>query len=729
LLSHTLYYYLKPVVPRRVQIAVRRAVVRHQLRRYREVWPIDERAAAPPEGWEGWPDGKKFALVLTHDVEGPRGLANCRPLMEMEKDLGFRSSFNFVAEEYPVPMELLHQMRDQGFEVGLHGLSHDGNMFRSRRAFEEQAVRINRYLKEWGATGFRAPSMYHDLEWLSDLDISYDSSTFDTDPFEPQPDALCTIFPRWIPGRDGRKGYVELPYTLPQDFTLFILLQERGIDIWKRKLDWIAERGGMALLITHPDYMSFSECGKHADQYPARLYREFLDHVRSEYYDHCWPAQPGQVGEFWPKDIGRVASGSPTRVWPERTPGRVLAADEKRRHVLFIVENQSVPYDRRVWAEARSAKEMDLDVTVICPTNERARVRYESIEGIEIFRYPELAGTSGRSGIAFEYLHAFFWQTLLSWKVYLRKPFQIVHGANPPDDVFLLAAFFRLLGSRFVYDQHDLSPELYLTKYPGRRGLLYRVLLLLERFSCRTAHAVVTANDSYRRITGDRHGISQEKIFVVRNDPDLNEFRKIQRPNAGGHTGPTELLYVGSINPQDGVDVLVETLSCLVNHLGERDFRCRVVGGGEHLDAVRHRANQLGLLGFLDFVGVIRDRGIVLERICAADICVEPAPDNELNRYSTFIKVMEYMAAGKPVVAFDLPETRFSARGAALLVPPGDIGAFASAIKRLIHDFGLRQRLGEAGLERTGTDLKWDTANRNMKRAYKSIMKQETKRK
>ena len=291
--------YYKPLIPRRVQLALRGSYARWKLKRVSHIWPIDPRAANPPPGWKGWPDGKKFALVLTHDVEGPRGVANCRPLMEMEKDLGFRSSFNFVAEEYPVPMDLLEEMRDQGFEVGLHGLSHDGNMFKSRKAFEGQAGRINRYLKEWGAVGFRAPSMYHNLDWISDLDISYDSSTFDTDPFEPQPDALCTIFPRWIPGRGGRPGYVELPYTLPQDHTLFLILREKDIFIWKSKLDWLADRGGMVVVIVHPDYLHFGAGQPGFEAYPAMHYQEFLEHIGSRFQGEYWHALPKEVADFW----------------------------------------------------------------------------------------------------------------------------------------------------------------------------------------------------------------------------------------------------------------------------------------------------------------------------------------------------------------------------------------------------------------------------------------------
>ena len=202
--------------------------------RYKDVWPIDEKAAKPPEGWTGWPDGKKFAIVLTHDVENLKGHDNSRRLAEIDESFGLRSSFNFVAADYPVSPELRKYLTDHGFEVGIHGLHHDKNPFQSKTLFARQAVEINRCIKEWGTSGFRCPSMYHDLEMLHDLNIEYDASTFDTDPFEPQPDGAGTIFPFLVPGNEQQEGYVELPYTLPQDFLLFILMQERNIDIWKK---------------------------------------------------------------------------------------------------------------------------------------------------------------------------------------------------------------------------------------------------------------------------------------------------------------------------------------------------------------------------------------------------------------------------------------------------------------------------------------------------------------
>ncbi len=275
------YYRIKPLLPRRVQLFLRRRVIYFQRKRTQNVWPILESAAKRPEGWPGWPEGKKFALILTHDVDTARGQERCLELMNVEKALGFFSSFNFVPERYNVDPVIRKKLVAEGFEVGVHGLHHDGNLYRSREIFNDRAKKINEYIREWNAVGFRSPAMHHNLEWLKALDIEYDASTFDTDPFEPQADGVGTIFPFMVMRKDG-SGYLELPYTLPQDFTLFVLLQEKTIDIWKKKLAWIVKHGGMALLNTHPDYMCFD--GKPGlEEYPAEYYRDFLMHVKEAY--------------------------------------------------------------------------------------------------------------------------------------------------------------------------------------------------------------------------------------------------------------------------------------------------------------------------------------------------------------------------------------------------------------------------------------------------------------
>jgi hypothetical protein len=311
------YYQIKPFVPWSCRLAIRRRLALRKRPRAKHIWPIIPGSERPPEGWPGWPNGKQFAFVLTHDIEGKVGVAKCRPLMELERKLGFRSAFNFIPEGgYAVPRELRDEMTRDGFEVGVHDLQHDGKIYRSRQLFAQKAIRINRYLKEWGAVGFRSGFMFHKLDWLHDLDIEYDASTFDTDPFEPQPEGSNTIFPFWIP-KAGGGGYVELPYTLPQDSTLFLLLGETSADVWVQKLDWIAMHGGMALLDVHPDYLRFS--GEESSQrtYAAELYWGFLEYVRRRYGRCLWNPLPRELAAFVK---GRQA-----------TPDRSYLSDECRR--------------------------------------------------------------------------------------------------------------------------------------------------------------------------------------------------------------------------------------------------------------------------------------------------------------------------------------------------------------------------------------------------------------
>ncbi len=294
-----LYYQLKPYIPRSLQIIMRRQLIALRRRKYRHVWPIDPDAGTAPPGWKGWPDNKRFAVVLQHDVEKKKGHDKCQKLMELEEKEGFRSSFNFVPERYQVSERLRRNMGDRGFEVGVHGLKHDGRLFLSKTIFQERAERINDYLKQWGAVGFSSPSMHHNLDWMHYLNIDYGISTFDTDPFEPQPDGVGTIFPFRVQDESTGKRYVELPYTLPQDHSLFIVMKERDISIWKQKLDWIAGKGGMALMNSHPDYMHFTGDPKCIEEYPVELYSEFLDYIKTEYAGRYWNVLPRDLARFW----------------------------------------------------------------------------------------------------------------------------------------------------------------------------------------------------------------------------------------------------------------------------------------------------------------------------------------------------------------------------------------------------------------------------------------------
>ncbi len=766
MLTRKLYYHLKPFIPRSIQITLRRMIIRRKRKLYGNIWPIDEKAGRPPEGWTGWPDGKKFALVLMHDVDTEKGHEKCLELMQLDEQMGFRSSFNFVPERYQVSPELRRILAEKGFEVAVHGLKHDGMLFSSRKTFLEQAVRINQYLRDWQSVGFVSPSMHRNLEWIHDLNVKYDASTFDTDPFEPQPDGVGTIFPFWVsasgsatsqtrgstghdlqpvtcnpqpefhcfePGTRNPKpetvnyfsqpatsnlqpptvlnhGYIELPYTLPQDFTLFVIMGEKSIDIWKKKLDWIVQNGGMALLITHPDYMNFSDRPKSIQEYPVEHYMEFLEYIKREYSGQYWNVLPREITAFRAK-VSQVRTNEQISPYP-------LA---RKNHVVFIVENNSVPYDIRVWREARAVKAVGWEVSVICRQDKGAKFSYEQLAGIDIYRHPSIQWKTGQGSFVIEYVVALFWELYLSLRIYLRRPFRVIHAANPPDMLFFVGVLYRTLGVKYIFDLHDLTPELYLSKFRPKGKWIYRSLVLLEKLSCKLASVIIATNESYAEQIKKRHRLNNKSIVVVRNDPELAEFCWENRELGSNTHTKLRILYLGSINKQDGVQILIDALKYLVFELKVRNFMCTIVGEGESLAEAQEGAKVLGLGDLVEFTGVVRDRRKVQELLRSADICVEPAPSNEVNQLSTFIKIMEYMAVGKPVVAFDLKETRVSADGAAMLATPGDVKEFAEMLRDLIREPKLREALGQVGRNRTLNELNWEKAASNLSTIYLSL--------
>jgi len=294
-----IYYLVRPLIPRRIQIAIRRQLCSKQIKSSRCEWPIHHLAAKPPKDWMGWPQRKRFALVLTHDVESAQGLSRCQRIVEVERRLGFRSCFSFVPKRYEVSLRYVKYLWRDGFEVAVHGLHHDGKLFNSQTLFQKRSYQINSYLERWNCHGFYSPSMHHNLDWIHDLHIEYDCSTFDVDPCEPQPDGVETIFPFIVSKSGGLQKYIELPYTLPQDFTLFVIMQEDNYKIWQKKIKWIADHNGMALLKTHPDYMSFANGKCKIGEYPSDFYIDFLKYIKDEYPDQYWHVLPYQMARFW----------------------------------------------------------------------------------------------------------------------------------------------------------------------------------------------------------------------------------------------------------------------------------------------------------------------------------------------------------------------------------------------------------------------------------------------
>lgn len=307
-MKNTLFYFVKPLIPRKFQLFLRRLFIYLKRKMYSHVWPIDPKASKKPDNWKGWPDGKKFALVLMHDVDTQIGHDNCLKLMELEKKLGFRSTFYFVPERYTISPSIFSALRKNGFDIGVHGLKHDGKLFRNKKHFLSCASRINQYLKTWNTRGFSSPSMHHNLDWMYALDIDYATSCFDTDPFEPQPDGVGTIFPFVVNNNEHNHNYVELPYTLSQDFTLLVLMKEKTINIWKLKLDWIAKNGGMAMLNSHPDYMNFNPDCSWNGMYPVTYYKEFLNYVSENYAGQFYHVFPNDIAIFWKKFSSTIST-------------------------------------------------------------------------------------------------------------------------------------------------------------------------------------------------------------------------------------------------------------------------------------------------------------------------------------------------------------------------------------------------------------------------------------
>ena len=359
------YYFVKPVIPWHFRLALRRWRANRRRKAFADVWPIDPRTGTAPPGWPGWPGGERFAFILTHDVEGSKGVSRVEQLMNLERKYGFRSCFNFVPEGgYQVPVAIREMLEQNGFEVGVHGLEHDGKLYSSKAGFAAKAIRIREYLQRWNASGFRSPLMQHKLQWLHAVGMEYDSSTFDTDPFEPEPDGVGTIFPFWMSGPQGG-GYVELPYTLVQDFNCFKVLRESSIDVWKQKLDWIVAHGGMALLNTHPDYMCF-EGKEDRDEYPVSHYEDFLRYARDKYQRSYWAALPREVARHY-------RNGVPLR-------------SRNTRKKICMVAYTPYEFDNRVRRYAETLAKRGDQVDVIAIGGAHSHQPVEEINGVILHR-------------------------------------------------------------------------------------------------------------------------------------------------------------------------------------------------------------------------------------------------------------------------------------------------------------------------------------------------------
>lgn len=396
-----------------------------------------------------------------------------------------------------------------------------------------------------------------------------------------------------------------------------------------------------------------------------------------------------------------------------------MASPGEGRRVLIIVENLPVPFDRRVWQEARALHEGGYQVTVICPTGKGHERRRETLDGIAIYRYRLPFEASGALGYLVEYSSALFWQFLLSVRVAFGRGFDAIHACNPPDTIFLIGAFFKLFGKRFLFDHHDLNPELYEAKF-GRRDALYRLLCRFERLTFRTAQVCIATNESYRRIAIERGGMSPERVFVVRSGPDLSRIRRLP-PVPALKQGRRYLVgYVGVMGQQEGIDYLLRAVRHITRELRREDIHFCLVGGGTELESLRRYAAELGVEDYVTFTGRVPDADM-LAVLNTAEVCVNPDVVNEMNDKSTMNKIMEYMALSKPIVQFDVTEGRVSAGEASLYAQPNDAIDLARKLCELLDDPERRARMGRLGRKRVEEALEWRHQVPNLLAAYRML--------
>lgn len=391
------------------------------------------------------------------------------------------------------------------------------------------------------------------------------------------------------------------------------------------------------------------------------------------------------------------------------------------RKVLIIVENLPVPFDRRVWQEARALRDAGAQICIICPMMGEHTKSYEHLEDIHIYRHPLPVEAKRAMAYFVEYGLAIFWQTVLAWKILFKHGFDTIHGCNPPDLVFLIAWQFKLLGKRYIFDHHDINPEFFESKFE-RRGVFWRLLKLFEWLNFKSAKVVISTNKSYRKIAIERGGKNPDSVFVVRSGPDLSRVKKVPENNELRNGHKFLIGYVGVMSESEGIDLLLESIRLLVIERARTDIQFTLVGGGTNLEHLSNLSVEMGLENYVTFTGRAPDH-LLFEVLSTADVCVNPDRVNEMNDKSTMNKILEYMAMSKPIVQYDVTEGRYSAEGSSLYAKPNDVVDFADKIEQLLDDPAARKKMGEIGRKRIEKELAWSHEVPNLISAYQASAK------
>jgi glycosyltransferase involved in cell wall biosynthesis len=391
-----------------------------------------------------------------------------------------------------------------------------------------------------------------------------------------------------------------------------------------------------------------------------------------------------------------------------------------RARVLILIQNEPAPSDRHVWNQARALTRAGYDVTIICPKGEdRDHAAFERLEGVAIHRYDARHADGGPVGYGLEYASALWHIGRLARRLAGQEPFDLVHACSPPDFLLLAVLPLRRRGARFVFDHHDLTPELFVSRFGREGGLLHNLTLRAERIAFRLADVVLSVNDSYRRIAMTRGGRRPEDVSVVRTGPDLARFTPTVPDPALKHGREHLLSYVGVMGPQDGVDQALRALACLRE--SRDDWHATFMGSGDVLEDMRALAGELGLGDVVDFTGWV-EHDTIRRVLSTSDVCLAPDPKSPLNDISSMVKISEYMAVSRPIVSFDLMESRASAGEAAVYADAGDVAGFARLVGELLDDEDRRRAMGVAGRARAERLLAWEHQERALLAAYERAL-------
>lgn len=390
------------------------------------------------------------------------------------------------------------------------------------------------------------------------------------------------------------------------------------------------------------------------------------------------------------------------------------------KRVLIIVENLPLPFDRRVWQEARTLHAAGATVSIICPTGKGYGDRYECLDGIHIYRHPLPLDANSALGFLIEYGAALFWETWLAWKIYFTRGIDVIQGCNPPDLIFLVALQFRLFGVKYIFDHHDINPELYEAKF-SKRGFFWKLMVAFERITFGAANVSIATNESYRAIAIERGKMKPERVFVVRSGPELSRINA-GTPDPALINGRRHMVgYVGVMGQQEGIDLLIDAVHHIVFTLRRTDIQFCLVGGGPSLAELKALTTEKALDGFVTFTGRAPDN-VLFAVLSQSTVCVNPDRVNPMNDKSTMNKILEYMAFSKPIVQFDVTEGRKSALDASLYAKSNDPVDFAEKIISLIDDPRACAEMGAFGRARLERDLSWDHQKKPLIDAYRMAL-------